>query len=65
MTLIEEKMRESRLGWCGYVQRCHVDAPVGRCEIMNEVDVKRGRCRLKKTWRGTIDIYAGMRVQMI
>ena len=46
---IEEKMREHRLRWFGYLQRRPVDAPVRR-EILHQVDVRRCRDRPKITW---------------
>ena len=46
---IEDKMRETRLRWFGYVQRTSVDAPVRRCEMINISGGKRGRGRPKKS----------------
>jgi len=46
---IEDKMRETRLRWFGYVKRRSVDAPVRRCELINITEGKRGRGRPKKS----------------
>jgi len=35
MAPIEDKMRETRLRWFGYVERRSVDGPVRRCETIN------------------------------
>ena len=45
---IEEKMRESRLRWFGYVKRRSVAAPVQRCEMIVPPSGKRGRGSPKK-----------------
>ncbi|XP_070013768.1 uncharacterized protein [Nicotiana sylvestris] len=47
---VEDKMREARLKWSGYVQRRSLDAPVRRCERLAVVDTRRGRGRPKKYW---------------
>ena len=39
---IEDKMRESRLRWFGYVKRRSVKL-VRRCEMINVPECKRGR----------------------
>ena len=46
---IEEKMRESRLGWFSHVKRRSVAAPVRRCERIDLPGGKRGRGRPKKS----------------
>ena len=45
---IEDKLREIRLRWFGYVKRS-VNAPVRRCERINIPRAKRGRGRPKKS----------------
>ncbi|XP_070050346.1 uncharacterized protein [Nicotiana tomentosiformis] len=47
---IEDKMREARLRWFGYVRRRSIDAPVRRCERLTSEGLRRGRGRLKKKW---------------
>ena len=51
---IEEKMRENRLRWFGYVRRKPADAPVWRVERINLGQVKRAEGRPKKTWMEVI-----------
>ena len=45
---IEDKMRETRLRLFGHVKRKSVDAPVGRFEMINIPEGKRGTGRPKK-----------------
>jgi len=45
---IEEKMRESRLRWLGYVKRRSMAVPVRRCELIDLPGGKRGRGRPKE-----------------
>ena len=40
---LEEKMRESRLIWFGYVKRRSKNTPVRKCEAINLIHCKRGR----------------------
>nr|XP_033511396.1 uncharacterized protein LOC117276177 [Nicotiana tomentosiformis] len=47
---VEEKMRELRLRWFGYVQRRSTDAPVKRCERLAVAGLRRGRGRANKFW---------------
>jgi len=54
VTSVEDKMREGRLRWFGYVMRKGTDAPVRRCERLALNDFKRSRGRLKKYWREVI-----------
>jgi len=55
---LEEKIRETRLRWFGYVRRSSVNAPVKRCEEINLMQCRIGRGRLKmsgnKVIRGSI-----------
>ncbi|PHT86395.1 hypothetical protein T459_08501 [Capsicum annuum] len=48
---VEDKMREVRLRWFGYVMRRGTDAPVRRCEKLALDGFRRGRGRPKKYWR--------------
>ena len=48
---IEDKMRESRLRWFGHVQKRPFTAPVRKCEVLDLGDFRRGRGRLKKSWK--------------
>ncbi|PHT25461.1 hypothetical protein CQW23_34911 [Capsicum baccatum] len=47
---LEDKMREARLRWFGYVKRMGTDAPVRRCEKLALDDFRWGRGRPKKYW---------------
>ncbi|KAK4362493.1 hypothetical protein RND71_017734 [Anisodus tanguticus] len=49
-----DKMRETRLIWFGYVQRRDTDAPVWKCERLDMDGFMRGRGRLKKYWGDVI-----------
>ncbi|KAF3625481.1 putative polygalacturonase-like [Capsicum annuum] len=51
---VEDKMREVRLRWFGYVMRRGSDAPVRRCKILTVDGFRRGRGRSKKYWREVI-----------
>jgi hypothetical protein len=51
---IEEKLVQHRLRWLGHVQRRPSEAPV-RCGVLSQANnVRRGRGRLKLTWREAI-----------
>jgi hypothetical protein len=51
VALIEEKFVQHRLRWFGHVQRRPSEAPV-RCGVLSQdIDVRRGRGRLKLTGR--------------
>lgn len=54
MPPIDKKMRESMLRQYEHTQKRPVDAPIRRCEKMNEMHVKCEKGRPKKTWRETI-----------
>ena len=54
MATIEDKMREARLKWFGYVKRRRVEALVRRCERVNIPEGKRGRGRPKKSLKEVI-----------
>ena len=54
VTPIEDKMRETRLEWFGYMKRMSVDAPVRRYERINIPEGRRGRGRPKKSLDGVI-----------
>jgi len=47
---IEDKIREARLRWCGHIRRRSMDAPVRRCEKLDQPDYGRSRGRLQKSW---------------
>nr|XP_009593913.1 uncharacterized protein LOC104090513 isoform X1 [Nicotiana tomentosiformis] len=47
---VEDKMREARLRWFGYVKRRSIEAPIRRCERLVLVGIRRGRGRPKKSW---------------
>jgi len=49
MTLIEDKMRETRLRWFCHMKKRSVDAPVWRCEKINIPEARRGKRQLKKS----------------
>jgi hypothetical protein len=51
---IENKMRENRLRWFGHIRRRPNDAPVRRMEKWENILVKRGRGRPRKTWMEVI-----------
>ena len=46
---IEDKMRDTRLRWFGYMKRS-VDALVRRCDRINIPEGKRGRGQPKRVW---------------
>mgnify|MGYP007039560898 CR=1 FL=1 len=46
---IEDKMRETRLRWYGYMKRRSVDAPMRRGKRINIPNGRRGRGRSKKS----------------
>jgi len=49
VTPIEDKIRDVRLRWFGYVRRRSIDAPMRRCENIDRLDCKRSRGRPKKS----------------
>ena len=50
---IEDKMREARLRWFGYIRR-NMDAPVRRCKNFDRLHHKRSIGRPKKSWSQVI-----------
>ncbi|KAF3684201.1 hypothetical protein FXO37_01445 [Capsicum annuum] len=54
VTLVEDKMREGRLGWFGNVMRRNTDAPVRRCERLALDGFRRSRGGPKKYWKEVI-----------
>ena len=54
VSIINDKMRESRLRWFGHVQRRLESAPVRRCESLDLGVFRRGRGRPKKSMREVI-----------
>ena len=48
-TLIDDKLRESRLRWFGHVKRRSADTPVRRCERVSISEGRTGRGRPKKS----------------
>ncbi|VFQ61100.1 unnamed protein product [Cuscuta campestris] len=51
MEPVEDKLREARLRWFGYVRRRDADAPVRRCEGIMVIGGSRGRGRARKIWK--------------
>jgi hypothetical protein len=51
---IEEKLIQYRLRWFGHVHRRPPEAPVHRCIIGQDNNVKRGRSRPNLTWEEAI-----------
>ena len=49
VTFIENKIREVRLRWFGYIRRRTMNAPVRRCEKLDRSNHKSSRGRLKKS----------------
>ena len=43
VSLIEEKLRETRLRWFRHVKRRGVNAPVRMCDAINLIHCRRGR----------------------
>ena len=54
VTLLEDKLRETRLRWFGHVKRRSVGALVRRCEAIHLLDCRRGRGRPKMSWNMVI-----------
>ena len=50
MAPIEDKIRDSRLKWCGCIKRKGLDARSGRFEMLGVSKYKRCKGRLKKSW---------------
>ncbi|XP_070007638.1 uncharacterized protein [Nicotiana sylvestris] len=50
VAFMENKMRESRLRWFGYIKRRIIDTPVRRCERLAMAGVRRDRDRPMKYW---------------
>lgn len=48
-TLIENKIRYTRLRWFAHIKRRNMNSPVQRCERINLQECRRGRCRPKKS----------------
>ena len=46
---IEERMREFKLRWFGYVKSMSVDSQGRKCETISFLECKRGRGRPKKS----------------
>ena len=46
---IEEKMRENRLRWFGYIQRRSINVPIKKSDAIHIEDNARGRGRPKLT----------------
>ena len=53
MASIEDKIRETRLRWFGHIKSRSIDAPVRRCENLDQSD-HRSRGRPKKSWNEVI-----------
>ncbi|VFQ87461.1 unnamed protein product [Cuscuta campestris] len=54
MAPVEDKLREARLRWFGYVRWQDADAPVRRCERITVIGGSRERCRPMKNWKEVI-----------
>jgi len=49
MASIEDKIREARHRWFGYIRRRSMDAPVRRCKMLDRSDHKWSRGKPKKS----------------
>ena len=47
-------MRETRLRWFGHIKRRCENATVSRREMINLLKWRRGRGRLKKSWKDIV-----------
>jgi len=54
VTLLEEKMTQTRLRWFGHVKRKSVSAPVRRWEVIDLLQCRRGRGRPQMSWNAVI-----------
>ncbi|KAG5627861.1 hypothetical protein H5410_013079 [Solanum commersonii] len=54
VTLVEEKMQKTRLRWFRHVMRRCTDTPTLGCERLSMDELKKGRGRPNKYWRGVI-----------